>query len=215
MPLDVPPDCSAYTVRIADMPVEERLIGDFFAKLDERMTCERLAGAQWSPITDAAAQGRQVRRVAFQDSTATFVVPVTVEREADGEVMVRVTTGSGSTLSGPAPANVWAALAKLDAVTRPAPARGAVDASSKLQCPDIKVEVADNGASWSRSAFGCDLQDGFASYAYEIAKIAAQYIPRCSALPVEGPNPFISDDPASLALAPLARCVGAVRNAKL
>lgn len=211
MAIDVPPDCSAYTARMADFPSEASQMPSFMERIDARLVCERLAAAQWSPIAIAAADGREVRRVAFQDARARWVVPVMLERAANGEITVRLTTGSGSTLEGAVPEAAWAALVKRDHATKPLAQtrRGAKAAPVSLRCPDLKLEAADGGAAWSRSAFGCDMKDGFAAYAYEIANIAATYIPRCTAMK-GGPNPFETDDPASRAFAPLALCAGAV-----
>ena len=86
MPLDVPPDCSAYTVRFAEMPADESLMPAFMARLKARLACEQLAASRWSSIDDAAKAGRDVRRVTYQEGRAAYTVPVSLEREASGAV---------------------------------------------------------------------------------------------------------------------------------
>lgn len=192
---DQPPDCTSLIEQTRAWPAKEapddehRRFWDLFS---QRIDCERLSQAGWSPIEQVAKQDREVRRASFEDGWRAYRIPaVALERGPDGQVELRLSIDRPSRVyRALVTEEIWReALAKDEAARKPPPPPR-VNPAATLDIPEIPpschgwsvtLETADDGKAWSVPANQCrEGQDAALDYGFWLAHLAIDRIAQCA-----------------------------------
>lgn len=215
MPIDLPPDCRLLIEHTRQWPdYQSPAFKPFLKKLHERMDCERLNQAGWSPIATVAKSRRQVRRVSFEEGRLAFRVPaIAVEKHRDGGVTLTLTIdGPQRRFAAELPPTAWNELRAQDAATHPPPPPierpGQLRELPPMGCHGwfVTLEAADQRKAWRRDAHECQGErDADAlTYGYRLANLALNTIPECAEARAAGTTDTAPEAPVR----GLIRCAG-------
>ncbi len=219
MPIDMPPNCTEIAEQVGQMPPRSagrESTRAWMERWSAKNECLRLREALWSPIADVAAQGRQVRRVTFEEGRLAFRIPaVALERAATGAVTIQISIDRPERrYVATVPPSVWTQFANRDAAARgeqprilPPSTDGAPP--PMMHCSSARLEAADRIRNWTQNLSECSTPANAPAftYAYDLARLAAATLPECAAARdsvAAGPTPLPDQDAVSV----LIRCAG-------
>jgi len=151
---------------------------------DPQEEAARLARSQFEPLSQVASAKRTLRRVSYQQSFDFAIRPaVTIEKMANGEVMLTLTAREGKVHETAKLTQAdWDKLMAADKLIMAKPARKLSREEAKLICHSnaAVIEASDAGKVRRRDASHCNQDLDSMVYGFKVAEIAVANIPRCT-----------------------------------
>jgi len=145
----------------------------------------RLARANFAPIAEAAKTGATIRRLTVRDVFDSPTSPnIVLEKAADGKITYLMTTSDGNIReTGALTAAEWQSVIDLDGALAPRK-DGPIQVKGQVCHAKLMViETADAGKTRRRESSLCAAEADAAAlrYAYKMAEVVVNHIPRCRA----------------------------------